>query len=134
MTGGPRHYRRRATVEAMQWTGDDDCAARLVGWLRAHTVALVGQTIIINGATRAEPGNWVVLSPNNRLHICQAETFGEVHELALADPPYSSEANMAAGLAAARAASNYWKVMAQNLAAKAGVELPKPPAAPVSGE
>lgn len=132
--GGPRFYRRRATVEAMQWTGDAECAARLASWLKAHTVALVGQAIIINSATRAEPGNWVVLSPSGRLHVCMAETFGEVHELALADPPDTPEANMAAGLAAARAASNYWKAIAQNLAAKAGVELPQPPAAPVSGE
>lgn len=132
--GGPRFYRRRATVEAMEWTGDAECVPDIVGWLKAHTVALVGQTIIINEATRADPGNWIVLSPNNRLHICQAKTFGEVHELALVDPPYSSEANMAAHLAAARAASNYWKAIAQMLAGKAGVELPKPPALPVTGD
>lgn len=116
----------------MQWTGDAECAARLLSWL--GDVAVEGSTLTINGATTAEPGNWVVLSPNGRLHICMAETFWEVHELALADPPYSSEANMAAGLNAARGAANYWKAIAQRLAGKAGIELPQPPALPASGD
>lgn len=97
-------------------------------------MALEGPSAIIRGATRADPGNWVVLSPSGRLHVCMAETFGEVHELALADPPDSPLANMAAGLNAARGAANYWKAMAQMLAGKAGVELPTPPAGPVSGD
>jgi hypothetical protein len=133
MTGGPRHYRRRATFLAMQWTGADDLAP-VSNWFGAENVRLDGDRLTLNGATLVQQGQWIVLSPNNRLHICQPGLFEEVHELALADPPDTPAANMAAGLAAARAASNYWKTMAQMLAAKAGVELPQPPAAPVSGE
>lgn len=116
----------------MQWTGDAECAARLLAWLK--DVAFVGPSAFINGVTRADPGNWIVLSPTGRLHVCQEDTFWEVHELALADPPDTSEANMAAGLNAARGAANYWKAIAQRLAAKAGVELPQPPALPASGD
>lgn len=105
-------------------------------WFGAANVSVVGDLLTLNDATLVAKGQWIVLSPNNRLHICQPGLFEEVHELALADPPDTPEANQAAGMNAARAAANYWKKMAQNLAAKQGVELPRPPEVPAlhSGE
>ena len=112
----------------MQWTGD---AARLLGivnWFGEDKVHVDPDGVMtLNGATKVQLDQWVVLSPNNRLHICVPGLFEEVHELALADPPDSDLANMAAGMNAARAAANYWKKMAQSLAERLGTELPQPP-------
>lgn len=129
----PRFYRRRATVEAMQWTGGGSTLA-VQHWFGSDNVAVADDVLILNGATDVHLNQWIVLSPNNRLHICKPGLFGEVHELALADPPDTPEANWGAALSAARAATNYWKKMAQNLAARLGTDLPQPPDPIPSGD
>jgi hypothetical protein len=114
----------------MQWTGDAASLLGIADWFGEDHVRLdLDGGLTLNGATRVRKDQWVVLSPNNRLHVCIPGLFEEVHELALADPEDSDLANMQAGLNAARSASNYWKKMAQSLAARLGTELPQPPAA-----
>lgn len=126
----PRYYRRRATVQAMQWDGTNTEA--VAEWFGPENVEHDGNgTLLLRGATDVHLHQWIVLSPNDRLHICVPGLFEEVHELALTDPPYSDEANMAAAMAAAIAAKNYWKKMAESLAKKQGVELPSPPPNPI---
>lgn len=120
----------------MQWTGDAGSTLGVARWFGEDKVAvdLEQMVMTLNGATTVRKDQWVVLSPNDRLHICIPGLFEQVHELALADPPDTPEANMAAAMNAARAAANYWKKMAQILAAKAGVELPQPPPVPSLGD
>lgn len=115
---------------AMQWTGDDASTDAVVAWL--GEVDSDGDRLTVRGATPVKVGEWIVLSPNNRMHICQPGTFEEVHELALADPEDTDLANMQAAVNAARAAANYWKKLAQRMAERHGEALPAPPPIPMA--
>lgn len=85
----PRYRRRDAEVDAEQFDGTRECADHLIGSHRGGIWKISSLTKddprilkvrVENGVANLFPGDWIVTTSDEKIHICRSYDFDKTYE------------------------------------------------------